>query len=170
MPGQEWNDVVFPHVLGKVFHATRPFLLKSILRSGKIVAGNRKMGFRRQNTYAKLKGYISFFDFHRSLDDIKDHLWKCHPASLGREQALLLLKQSHWSSLIPNDQAQTEVGYTILWLPLIEVWSAEAVPVEAIESIIRVRCIRPARAPGELDLAKMLKAASLMPRPKPQSA
>jgi hypothetical protein len=119
MPDQDWDDVVFPHLVGRIFHATRPTFLKGILRVGKIEATNAKKGFGF-NTYARERGYVCFFDFRRSLEDIKDHLWKCHPGGLGREQALLVLSPSHWPLLIPNDQARTEVGYTKRWVPLTE--------------------------------------------------
>ena len=149
MPGQDWDEVVFPHVLGKIFHATSKHGLQGIHAAGAILPRNptsQSLSRGRSNWAAK-KGLICLFDFRVERHAIDDHFMKCHPAGLGREHAVLVLKDSALTDLIPNDTPLKELGnYLDLWLPRIEVWSAIPIPLASIEKIIRVRQIRPRRS------------------------
>jgi hypothetical protein len=146
MPDQNWDEVVFPHVLGRVFHATSKHGLQGIHAGGAILPRNptsHSLSGGRSNWAAK-KGLICLYDFRVERQAIDDHFTKCHPSRLGREQALLVLKGPALTDLIPNDTPLRELGnYLDLWLPEIEVWSASPISLASIEKIIRVRRVRP---------------------------
>ncbi len=123
-----------------IWHLTSPSGILGIEKSGGIEPnlGERKYTFpQSENSYGKLKEYVCLFDFC-SVNDAEFistfikwgcFFWHHKPFTV----ALKLNYQYLTSYLIPNQAAHEEVGNRKVWIPYIEVWYPETIPISAIE-------------------------------------
>jgi hypothetical protein len=157
----DWTEVVFSHVLGKVFHATRPSVLQGIQDKGAVLPSGSGLPDghgHTSNSHAARTGRVAFWDFRRDRKVIDDHFFKCHPANLGDSQALLVLSPKAWPLLEPYETTE-QLPYEVLRVPYIECWYPGAVPADLIERVILVTFERPPRKPGEWSLEDVFDEA-----------
>lgn len=144
----EWQSIVFPLLMGKVFHATRRTSFWEIVSAGHVLPGtqvrNREGLGSGPGNYAGFKGYVALFDFRtRSPQEILEQLSKCHPCQLGDFHSLLVLNQDVHPALVLDSTAAEEVGWSKRRVPFIECWHPSPIPIERIVEVLHVTIRRP---------------------------
>jgi hypothetical protein len=123
-----------------IWHLTGLEGFSGIEKSGYIEpnSGSRKYTFPQSaNSYGTLKQYICLLDFcsvnyNEFVYTFNKwrHLFSQHnPISV----ALKLNREYLFPRLIPNNTAREEVGITKVWIPYVEAWYPEIIPLSAIE-------------------------------------
>lgn len=153
------RSVLFPLLFGRVFHVTRRSSFDDILPTGYVEPndGTRK-GFGASGSYARLKGYVSVFDFRSGTpEQIEVEFRKCYPTLLGDELSFLFLTPEAYAGIVENKAAREEVGFTKRWIPLIEAWHPGRLPLQNVQEVVHVSL--PPDPPDSL--ASVLRAARL---------
>ena len=129
---------ILPALRKGLIHCTSLSALASIFRIGKILPNDGSFPFtypQSQNSYASHNRAVSLFDFETpSVAELLDEKWKwgsfffVHKPTI----ALRLDRDCLKTDLIPNNAAKQEVGFKKMWIPRVEVWYPEPIPVEVI--------------------------------------
>ena len=141
-----WLSKKFKLLKKKIFHVTIPSGFIGISNSGYIEPndGTRKYSFpQTEKSYGLAKGYVCLFDFVTpSEDEIISQFFKWEWFFKIHRPFTLVLeldKESIAPYLIRNQEAKKEIGYSKFWIPYIEAWSIQPIPISAIENYYIVK-------------------------------
>jgi hypothetical protein len=140
------NGKILPLLKGKVFHVTSLEAYKEIVRDGMIVSnieGQFRYTFPQSAiSYGRKRGYVCLFDLrNKSNKVIEEALWKYYflnPPFCQNKPVFLILSSKLYSDLIYDTQAKREAGYNEMYIPYIECWYRDNIPLEKIDKIIEV--------------------------------
>ncbi|MFZ1388103.1 MAG: hypothetical protein WBP46_14725 [Thiolinea sp.] len=141
-----WDRVppVFNFINGKVFHVTSENGLKGIMDSGfiKPFDGTFKASWNlspNATTYARTKNYVCLFDFKNcSPSQSIKYPEQWHNLVLRYNPFNFIIEINEdflKSDLIYNESAVEEYGYSIKFVPRVEIWSKTPIPVNAFKCI-----------------------------------
>jgi hypothetical protein len=137
--------------MGKVFHVTSFANFEKIEESGHIKTNHDgQLGCtypQSQIFYGRQKGYVCLFDLRYANDkEIKDALLRFYfigNRALGDKQVFLIPEPETCAELIDISQAKADLGSNqILWIPDVECWYPDALPLSKIQEIIIVNIDR----------------------------
>lgn len=144
----ELREKLLPILKEQVFHVTSYERFEKIEEEGCIKSNaDGKLGYTySQNSYGRKRGYICLFDLrHKTGEEIQhglDSLYFLDIHELGNKQAHLILKDEYYDKLIHTDQAKAEIGFKELWIPYVECWYPEDLPLSNIKEVIIVNIPR----------------------------
>jgi hypothetical protein len=141
-----WLSKKFKLLKKKIFHVTIPSGFIGIHSSGYIEPNDRTREYsfpQTERSYGLAKGYICLFDFVTpSEDEIISQFFKWEwffkthrPFTIVLELEQKLISQY----LIRNEEAKKEVGYSKVWIPYVEAWSTQPIPISAIKNYYIVK-------------------------------
>jgi hypothetical protein len=145
---------IYPLLRGGLFHRTSIEGYRGIRSSGQIFPNRGQFPFtypQSKHYLAFSKGYVSLFDFGsiRDQDCISiHHTWGQFFFDQKPITIILRLNRDSLSQLIPNNSApkRSAPDYRS-YIPYVEAWYPEAIPVEAIDSFIVVMYRGPYKDP-----------------------
>lgn len=142
---------------GQVFHLTTVEALEAIRKTGAILHnrdGRFPINLASKHSFGREKGWVCLFDLRdpneellqNTLEKKYDFLgpsWfrNCTDDFVEWKLAYLFLDRSAWAGLVENDAAKEE-GPREHYLPEIEVWVPDKIPLEFIDKALHVKiCI-----------------------------
>jgi len=147
----EVESKVLPLLKGKVFHTTKKESIDEIIKSGAIWNSKklRAVGIpysyagQSDNSYAFINSFVSLVDLRTA-----DNEWimfqndnfpfLCLPSD-SNTNCFLVLSEVHHGNLILEKQALIDFPKRDkVWLPRVECWIANEIPINHIEQIIEV--------------------------------
>jgi hypothetical protein len=146
----ELKKKLLPILKEKVFHVTSFTRFEKIEDSGFIKSNSSgEFGFTysvSENSYGRKRGYICLFDLRNKTEAEIDNGLECiyflGARELGDKQVHLILKAEYYSKLIHTAQAKKEIRFREMWIPYVECWYPEDLPLANIEEVIIVNIIR----------------------------
>ena len=147
----ELEDKLLPKLIGKVFHVTSFANFEKIEESGHIKTNHDgKLGCtypQSQVFYGRKKGCVCLFDLRNTNDEEIENALDCFyfigTEKLGDKQVFLILQAETYAELIDIPQAEADLGSNvILWIPYVECWYPDALPLSKIQEIITVNIDR----------------------------
>jgi hypothetical protein len=147
----ELEDKLLPKLIGKVFHVTSFANFEKIEESGHIKTNHDgKLGCTFPQSrifYGRKKGYVCLFDLRNTNDEeieyALDRFYFIGDRALGDKQVFLILQPKTYAEFIDIPQAEADLGSNqILWIPDVECWYPDALPLSKIQEIITVNIDR----------------------------
>ena len=157
----ELRDKLLPILKDKIFHVTSYERFIKIQKSGFIKSNaDGKLGYTfSQNSYGRKRGYICLFDLRSKTDEEINIGLEClyflDIHDLGDKQVHLIFNEEYDYKLIDTKQAKAEIGFKELWIPYVECWYPEDLPLSNIKDMITVNI---KRNPEVEALVKEMKA------------
>lgn len=146
----ELREKLLPVLKDKIFHVTSYSRFEKIEEAGFIKSNvNGELGYtypQSENSYGRKKGYICLFDLRRKTEEEIQHGLDCFYflgiRQLSNKQVHLILKDEYYAKLIYTEQAKAEIGFTEMWIPYVECWYPEDLPLSNIKGMIIVNIQR----------------------------
>lgn len=148
---RELRDKLLPKLMGKVFHVTSFANFEKIEESGLIKTNHDgKLGCtypQSQNFYGRKKGCVCLFDLRNTNDEEIENALECFYflgiEKLGDKQVFLILQPETYVELKDISQAKADLGSNvILWIPYVECWYPDDLPLSKIQEIMTVNIDR----------------------------
>lgn len=142
---------VLPLLKGKVFHTTKKESLEAIISSGSIRNSKslREEGVtysyagQSDHSYAFINSFVSLVDLRTADDEWiifqnSNYPFLNLPAD-SKTNCFLILSEAQYDNLILEEKALEDFPKrNKVWLPRVECWIANEIPIEHIEEIIEV--------------------------------
>lgn len=135
---------LFPSLRVGLLHTTSLAACLGILEGGSIFPNTGQFPPtypQSENSYAWFKGCVSLFDFETpSEEDCLEEAVKWLQFFCARPCRVVihLDRRPLESKLIPNSSARAETGFGTMWIPQVEVWYPEPIPLSAARRLILV--------------------------------
>ena len=135
---------LLPLLRNKVFHVTMEVSYRGILESGYIDPKfGRKYGKNWEgDSYGSKRSLVCLFDLRKITDqEIDDFLCRCdflYDQKFGDFTAYLIISESCFQALIPNEVAVSETHYSEFFVPLLEAWYPGRLSVGNVQKVLLV--------------------------------
>lgn len=143
---EERDEKLFKVLKNGIHHITSIEGYRGIIRDGYIIPNDRSFPFtfpQTESSYALYKGYISLFDFQtpsiRNVILEYDKWIVFFVCDLIEKPAKVIIRLKSdiiRPKLILNEVARNEFGCKKVWIPNVEAWYPERIPVSAIDRFI----------------------------------
>lgn len=148
-PYDDLEAQLLPLLRNRVFHVTKEQSYRGILESG-YVDSNSDCKYPqnwRSDCYGRKRKFVCLFDL-RDLPDqvIDDFRSKCdflYDRRFGETSAYLILAQSCYQTLIPNNVAVSETEYKEFFVPRLEAWYPGKLAISNVQMVLLVKKVRP---------------------------
>lgn len=142
----ELRKKVLPQLRDTVFHVTSARNYEGILNDQRIepnINGRFPYTFpQSEKSYGAKRGYICLFDLRNKADAVIDEglrkFYFLNPNSAQNVPVFLVLSPELYSNLIDCSVARAEVGPKETWIPDVECWYPNSIPLEHIDKTIYV--------------------------------
>ena len=147
---EELYEKLLPILNNNIFHVTSYERFEKIEKEGYIKSNkNGELGFtypQSENSYGRKRGYICLFDLrNKTKEEIENGLdcfYFLDIYAFGNKQVYLILMEEYYTQLIDTEQAKADIGYTEMWIPNMECWYPEDLPLDNIKEVIIVNIQR----------------------------
>ena len=134
---------LWPILKENIFHLTSAKNAKKILKDG-MIKGDvtlEKIHEQSMNSYGRKRSLICLFDLRNSEAKEKKEAYDkfdfIRPEYISEPYYFIIDDKLH-RSLVDWETAQKEVGYSEIFIPYIECWYSQEIPVKSCKQIIRV--------------------------------
>ena len=146
----ELREKLLPVLKDEIFHVTSYSRFEKIEEARFIKSNvNGELGYtypQSENSYGRKRGYICLFDLRRKTEEEIQHGLDCFYflgiRELSNKQVHLILKDEYYAKLIYTEQAKAEIGFKEMWIPYVECWYPEDLPLSNIKEMIIVNIQR----------------------------
>ena len=137
----EFKEKLSPYLIGKFFHITTFENWAKIQNSGQITGKNVNGSLCQQRvSYGPKRNYICIFDWkNNSVETIKQQLMKLYvfdPYGDKLAPVFVIFKDGIEKNIIQNKVAVYETGYRERFVPKVECWHSDNIPLSEIENVL----------------------------------
>jgi len=143
----ELKEKLSPYLNGQLFHITTFENWTKIQKSGHITGRNVNGSLCQQRvSYGPTRNYICIFDWKNNLKEIiEQQLIKLHvfaPYADKFDPVFVIFDDGIEKNIIPNEVAVHETGYRERFVPKVECWHPDNIPLSEIKTVLITEYVR----------------------------
>lgn len=144
------RDFILPILRGNVFHLTNRSGLKGITKDG-LIRHNKNGEFhytypQSSHSYARARGHVSLFDLRTTSDDELEtalsNYYFLNPRFSDDNPIFIVLSPSLYPMVIPWTQARDEGAWKEIFIPRVEAFYRNDIPMAKISRVISLKVKR----------------------------
>jgi hypothetical protein len=145
--GNELEEKLSPYLKGQLFHITTSENWIKIKKSGHITGKDVNDSLCQQrSSYGPKRNYVCMFDWKNNPEEIIEQqltkLYVFDPYDEKNDPIFVIFKESIETNIIPNEVAVKETGYRERFVPKVECWHPDDIPLGKIKTVLITKYVR----------------------------